>query len=1086
MRWSRFIIVVMLFVGMFSGPDVTTYLRAQGNIDPDKAAYLRSQKNRRVIPKETRHSQANPVPNVLAIGERAPSFLGGQFYMASMNGELTDNYTEKGWRGAGRSMSPGMGMPSFTVPAGGFDSPLWASACGITAFLPNAAGIGGAFAEGSFVGTNNVYRNPPHNRIESPTGFWSDLGGTGSPGLALGTAGPGGHREPFIIENTYYNNVGIEIKRQAYSFSYGYNHTNDFILMRHVLNATGDVDVDRDGNMEENGATVQNFGMIFNYDFAMPTSLDPSSTAIIELRGGDDKASNSFMAEFMGRSVPPNLPNSGRFNQAPYHDRFYTGISMMFDEDDPRNSGVDDYIWSLIRLNFNPLHLGEASLLVIKGDGTASSPYANGIPGDMDDPAAFTIWGTPAIGLFQQSSWWQFDWRGVFNWYAMNMSQWLTSYPGDAGQPLDFAANPDVFVSGGVLDQNTDLGTWVARPELGGAGGSMPGPLSLLWGDPRNLTQTGNVAVNELGKTSGQYDNVTLFDLPRDAGNTSKWVDGSGVTLAPDPFEGADRKDLTSTTGCTRNSLGWGPFTLSPGESMTVWQVDLVGAGTDGAYDVYLRAQDVWMQRKYNPANDTYYWDGSNDRIIPTYDTAGHITGTQTVNLGRTPDSGAVFFPPPPPTLSVISTLNGTVLLAWANNAEEAIDPGLGTTDFSEYRVYRASGFIDQFPTATVSHPIGYNSTIIPANMGLSGGSTPVTDVTDPKIAAVKQSHPYARFIQEGSVLGADYNIGAVFDFITADVNRFAAPGFAGPYVQMASFPPGGGTNTFNPPAQVTVPNPIAPENRFPGFESDLIETPPSSRQIVDANGALGATAAIEVTFPMERYPNSTPFEPVAGLPVDPRLAGKSGYIFEDKSVLIGFNYWYYVAAVDNESAVQRDFDSVLQDPTGSSKTQILRQIEGLESFYTMNANGTDGRWHGTFPYRGRLVGPEVPGQEVIPTTIARNTLSGPDWRDIITVAPNPFVFQAQWDLAVPGQQSIKFFNLPVPSRISIFDAAGLPVKAFNVPDAEETVTVGGVTSWDLKNSSNVPVSSGLYIAVIEAEIGGVNSSKTLKIYIRR
>jgi hypothetical protein len=836
-----------------------------------------------------------------------------------------------------------------------------------------------------------------------------------------------------------------------------------------VIDATGNVDVDRDGTLEQTGATLRNLFMVLNYDYDIPSTLDPLSNNIAENLGGDDKTPAGFFGQIMPRAVPSNLPLSGRYNQAPYHPRFYSGIPQMFDEDDVGTSGVDNYIWSNQRQNFNPLHLGQASLLVLQGDGT-NGP---GVPGDMDDIPAWTVWGGPHVGLFHGHNWWEADWVGVFNWYAMSMSPYLKSYPGDPSvggnpaQPLDFGFNPDFFASGGTLEPTTDVSTWVPKAQVA--------TLTQLWGDPRNLTQAGNQAVADLGKVPGQYDNISLFDL-----------DGVMSPIAPDPFKGGDRKDITSTTGCDRNSISWGPFNLAPGQSLTVWQVDLVGAGLDGIYDVYLRAMDVWMQRKYNPANDTYYWDGSNDRIIPTYNASGVITGTTTENLGRTPTSGAVFFPPAPPTLSVFPTDQGTIMLAWANNAETAVDPGTGGVDFDKYRVYRAAGFIDQFPTTTIAHPIGYNSTIIPPNMGLNDAATPITDVTDPTAAAVRQSHPYARFIQEGTVLGADYNLGSVYSFITANVNKFAAPLFAGPYVQIGEFEGGGGANTFNPPALVSVPNPIAVEDRFAGFTDDVIETVPSSRQVVDINTANGATTAVAVTFPADRY-GATPFANIQGVEVDPRLAGRSGYMFEDTAVLLGFNYFYYVAAVDNESAIQNDFDSVLQDP-GSSQTVITRTIVGLESFYTMNANGTDGRWHGTFPYRGRTVGPQVPGQEVVPTIPVNNTVTNgqADFLTAAVVSPNPFDFQALWDKAVPGQQSVKFFNIPVPSRITIFDAAGLEVRQFNVPDALETQTTGGVTSWNLKNNSNVPVSGGIYICVIEAEIGGQNFAKTLKLYVRR
>lgn len=1076
MNWRRSVVVGALVSALLGTLGVATYLTAQ-SIDADKEAYLRSQ-NWNTATKRAASSQIVPVPNELAVGERQPSFLGGQFYMAIQNAELSDTYTERGWRGAGRSMSPGMAYPSFTVPAGGFDSPLWASACGITAYLPNSSVVGGSFGEGSFVGTNNIYRNPPQIRVETPTGFWSDQGGIGSPGLAGGTTGPGGYREPFITETVFYNNVGINVKRQSYSFSYGYGHTNDFIIMRHVLTASGDVDADIDGTFEETGVPVRNFFLLFNYDFDIPTGLDPNSNNINENRGGDDKTPTGMFVDIMPRAVPSDLRASGRIT-APYGPNVYTGISMMFDEDDPGTSGVDDYIWSQIRQNFNPLHLGEASLLVLDGDGTG-----NGNNGDMDVAATRTIWGGPSVGLFHSHSWWEADWRGVFNWYAMSGSAYLESYPGDpavgtgAAQPLDYSPNDDFFTGGADLGQTTDVSTWTPKAEVA--------TLTPFWGDPRNLGArvgepngvTTSEAVSALGKVPGQYDNLTLFD-----------IEGPLAAIVPNPYNGGDRKEITSTTGCDRNSLSWGAYDLAVGQSMTIWQVDLVGAGSDGAYDVYLRALDVWMQRKYNPANDTFYWDGSNDRIIPTYDGAGNITGTQTVNLGRSATSGAVFHPPPPPTLSVFPTNTGTIMLAWANNAETAVDPGTGAADFSKYRVYRASGFIDQFPTATVAHPIGYNSTIIPPTMGLSDGATPITDVTDPTAAAVKQSHPYARFIQEGLVIGADYNIGRVFDFVTGDVNKFAAPLFAGPYVQIAEFGGGGTdqTNSFNPPAEVTVPNPIAAEDRFEGFTDDTITTIPSSKQIIDVNEANAAVTAKAVTFPAARYDTSV-FANIDGIAVDTRLAGTAGYMWEDTTPLIGFNYWYYVASVDNESAEQLDYDSILQDPTGSSRTQISRTISGLESFYTMNSNGTDGRWHGTFPYRGRTVGPEVPGQEVVPTTLVRNAVppAANNFLDLITVSPNPFVFQALWDLASPGQQSVKFFNMPVPSRITIFDSAGLQVTQFSVDTGSAT---GGVASWGLKNSSNVPVSGGLYICVVEAELpagSGNTFSKTLKLYIRR
>lgn len=1036
----------------------------------------------------TTQEKGSPIPKILGIGEKQDSYYAGQDYMAIMNSELTDTYTGRGWRGSGRSMSPTMGYPSFTYPAGGLDAPLWASACGITAYLPDANTEQEAFKEGSFVGTFNVYRNPPQYNTKKPVGYWSDLGGMGSPGFGLGTPGPGGYREPFITEAEFETNVGIRVKRQSYSFSYGYGHTNDFILMRHVLKVHGNVDADVDKGLKtpnQENVTIKNFFMVLNYDFDIPWTNNPASAGgtIPSDSGGDDKTPPGIFSKIMPKAVPAGLINSGRYNQPPYSENFYSGVVAMFDEDASGRAGIDSYLWNATLGAFNPLHLGEASLMVLEGDGT-------GPLGDTNAEASLDIYDAPSVGLFQLHQWWIRDLIGVWDWYAGCATKFLQGARlADLSVSGDISAHSTFFTNGGELGLNEDISTWTAKTQPGGSAEGM----GLMWGDPRNLSQPGNpgIAAN-VGLERGRYDHITLFDLSDN---------GKFKGIVPDFVQtgnSGDEKETTSAAGCIRQAIGWGPYTKEPGQHMTIWQADLAGAGHDGIYDVYLRAQDVWMQRKYNPANDTYYWDGSNERIIPMYKADGSVVKDandvvmhEVVSLGRGVDSGALFHPPPPPTLSVFATNGGTIALGWLSNAERAIDPGTGTADFAKYRVYRASGFIDQFPSVLATHETGYNSNIIPPNMGLREGAPAIVDVLDPTSSAVKQSHPYARFIHEGFTIGADFNIGRVYDFVAKDlVNSFAAPNFAGPYVQIAEFSAGGGVNTFNPPESVTYPNPLDGEQRLPGFEDDAIETVPSSRQILENNDSKGANTAHSITFG-DRYPDTigsgdTGITTVGGIKTDPRLVGQSGYIFEDRSVLIGFSYWYYVAAVDNESATQYDFDNYVQDQN-SSQQLVRRQIDGLESFYTMNANGTDGRWHGRYPYRGLTVGPQMPGQEVVPVSIERNAIVNgqAEFLDLITVAPNPFVLQAKWDL-VTNTQSVKFFNIPVSNtRITIFDAAGLRVRQFAVPSAK-TTTLGGVTSWDLKNDSNVPVASGLYICVVEAEIGGQNYAKTLKLYVRR
>ena len=134
MKWRRYVVTGAVVLATVATLGAAQYLTALSR-DPDKEAALRRAQSGGAVAKMTASLAGSNIPTELAVGEKQQPFVGGQKYMAIMNSELTDNYTEKGWRGAGRSMSPGMGMPSYTVPSGGFDSPLWASGMGITAYL---------------------------------------------------------------------------------------------------------------------------------------------------------------------------------------------------------------------------------------------------------------------------------------------------------------------------------------------------------------------------------------------------------------------------------------------------------------------------------------------------------------------------------------------------------------------------------------------------------------------------------------------------------------------------------------------------------------------------------------------------------------------------------------------------------------------------------------------------------------------------------------------------------------------------------------------------------------------------------------
>jgi hypothetical protein len=94
---------------------------------------------------------------------------------------------------------------------------------------------------------------------------------------------------------------------------------------------------------------------------------------------------------------------------------------------------------------------------------------------------------------------------------------------------------------------------------------------------------------------------------------------------------------------------------------------------------------------------------------------------------------------------------------------------------------------------------------------------------------------------------------------------------------------------------------------------------------------------------------------------------------------------------------------------------------------------------------------------------------------DGINVWPNPY-FGYNPEERDPVDQQIHFTNLPTEGMcvIRIFDLAGVPVKTIR-HDNGTTLEV-----WNVKNDSNIPVASGMYIVVVETDSG----QKILKIAV--
>ncbi|MFH1321410.1 MAG: hypothetical protein ABII90_12270, partial [Bacteroidota bacterium] len=89
--------------------------------------------------------------------------------------------------------------------------------------------------------------------------------------------------------------------------------------------------------------------------------------------------------------------------------------------------------------------------------------------------------------------------------------------------------------------------------------------------------------------------------------------------------------------------------------------------------------------------------------------------------------------------------------------------------------------------------------------------------------------------------------------------------------------------------------------------------------------------------------------------------------------------------------------------------------------------------------------------------TIAKNAL------DLINVVPNPYYAFSFYETSQIDHR-IKIINLPVNCTVSIYNIGGTLIRKFDRDD--HTITS---IDWDLKNSYNVPIASGVYLIHVNA-----------------
>jgi hypothetical protein len=82
---------------------------------------------------------------------------------------------------------------------------------------------------------------------------------------------------------------------------------------------------------------------------------------------------------------------------------------------------------------------------------------------------------------------------------------------------------------------------------------------------------------------------------------------------------------------------------------------------------------------------------------------------------------------------------------------------------------------------------------------------------------------------------------------------------------------------------------------------------------------------------------------------------------------------------------------------------------------------------------------------------------------DLVNVVPNPYRGYSEYENS-PIDSRVKITNLPPECTITIFDMAGNLIRRVNKADNNTFF------EWDLKNGSNVPIASGLYLIHIKTK----------------
>ena len=172
-------------------------------------------------------------------------------------------------------------------------------------------------------------------------------------------------------------------------------------------------------------------------------------------------------------------------------------------------------------------------------------------------------------------------------------------------------------------------------------------------------------------------------------------------------------------------------------------------------------------------------------------------------------------------------------------------------------------------------------------------------------------------------------------------------------------------------------------------------------------------------------------------------------YKYEDKDVILGFQYWYYVSAYK---------EGTYTGPGGETTNRI--------ETHSTNRNGASGLWSLTYPFAfnnaNYALATKLGGRQIVTSALApKGDVSQ------VGVKPNPYKRAALFDnRTLVYDHNIVFYNLPPVAKITILDVSGQIIDVINFTSTDPS---RGSVFWDMFSKDGIEVASGVYIYVVES-----------------